>query len=192
MKDKNIYILEIIAYITGFVFLGIALFLILIEKKGNDALGFLSSGIGIIALGVAYRSFKASEVATKIAEKSDKKMIELENANFLLITQLIESARQIFIADPKLTETFTWKTLSAIEMACEFNLKNIKVKNQNRLVKHFIFSLEQLHEKGYVGDKLDDDTNVNLKQSYNLIKRFKRYVKTHCKLLEAWKKCKLS
>lgn len=198
MKLTTERIILILALIVFFVYIGIAVNFLLIGQGTEKvfeitglAIGMISIALGALGFGFALISSYVSKDAKKIAEGSDKKLIEIQNSNFLSIIQLIENARQIFLANEKWIETYTWKTLSALEMALEFDLNNIKPQNQHRLVKYFCINLEVLGEKGYVGEKIDSESRANLKNSYKLIQKFKMSRKTYCKLLRAWEECKI-
>jgi len=112
----------------------------------------ISLSLGLISIGIAFYSIGLSK-------DSDKKMISIANANFLNIVNMVEDIRINFIIGAYHPETFTWKTLSCLEMAKELLAKDVQkkfIKNeyQNKLVHYFNNSLEVFFDEGYSWTKL--------------------------------------
>jgi len=109
-------------------------------------------------------------------------MIAIANANFLNIVNMVEDVRINFIIGVYPPETFTWKTLSCLEMAKELLAKDIEKKfirneYQNKLVHYFNKSLEVFFDEGHSWTKLKKikrgkNIQEHIIQAYRIIQDF--------------------
>lgn len=169
----------IISCIVGFIFLLITLIIVYTVSLTADNISkisiLISLALGFISIGIAFYSIGLSK-------DSDKKMIAIANANFLNIVNMVEDIRINFIIDLYSPETFTWKTLSCLEMAKELLAEDVAkkfIKNeyQNKLVHYFNKSLEVFFDKGYSWTKLKKikrgkNMQEHIIQTYRIIQDF--------------------
>jgi hypothetical protein len=157
------------------IFISFGAVIFAIYWTGKFTLDIVSPMAIPITLGLSF-------IAIGIAFDSDNKMIAIANANFLNIVNMVEDVRINFLIGAYHPETFTWKTLSCLEMAKELLAKDVEkkfIKNeyQNKLVHYFNKSLEVFFDEGYSWTKLKrikrgKNIQEHIIQAYRIIQDF--------------------
>ncbi|MBE3120622.1 MAG: hypothetical protein IMZ58_00210 [Thermoplasmata archaeon] len=131
-------IIHNIIFCIGIILMFIGVIIIYLSLNFSDLslkVGTLSAGLGSLSFGIALCSIV-------ISFKSDEKMIEIQNMNFLEALSDFEFARMEFNVGHYGLGVFIWRSLNEIKRISELNRTQIKPRHQQDFISRFCGSLE--------------------------------------------------
>jgi len=133
----------------------------------------------LTSIAITFFSVSIASHSAHISNKSDKKMKETQNIEFLKIIEAIENDRAKFLNKTYNLGTLSWKTRTHLEMTKELNKNNLKIEHQNKLVNYFRITIDELNKKNIKLKKLNKSTKQNLTKAYIITKYYNRTKKTN-------------
>lgn len=165
MPRSYLNIIHNIIFCLGIIFMIIGVGIMYYSLGFNDLpfkVGILSAGLGVLSIGIAFCSIV-------ISFKSDEKMKQIQNMNFLEALSDFEFARMQFDANLYSKGDYIWRSLNEVNRIAELDKTHIKTRHQQDFVSRFCGSIEVILPQNNSWQQLERGIQENVIKMFIII-----------------------